>query len=306
MKDIMGVDVTLFCQDVRLQTTLRDAKGRLFINTAVSSVITKDVLKKKKPHFYQSTTTVSNERNFAYYEPIFLQDGTCFGMVGVCRRAADVEENTLADRIRALQFFMKKLTQEEFDTELPSHLLKSGDELGDLARSGKKMQESIRRQVELDELTQLYNRRYGDKCLQQMCKKMQESGIEYCVAIGDIDFFKKVNDRYGHEAGDVVLTKVARILREKIMSKGYVCRWGGEEFLIVLEDCEQEQAKQILQDVLDVLRGQSIECQGQDICVTMSVGVVQVASDEKIDDILRRADKKLYNAKAGGRDRICD
>ena len=93
MKDIMGVDVTLFCQDVRLQTTLRDAKGRLFINTAVSSVITKDVLKKKKPHFYQSTTTVSNERNFAYYEPIFLQDGTCFGMVGVCRRAADVEEN---------------------------------------------------------------------------------------------------------------------------------------------------------------------------------------------------------------------
>lgn len=334
MKDIMGVDVTLFCQDIRLQTTLRDAKGRLFINMAVSSVITKDVLKKKKPHFYQSTTTVSNERNFAYYEPIFLQDGTCFGMVGVCRRAADVEENirtailpilfvclaamfvigaisiwyahTLADRIRALQFFMKKLTQEEFDTELPSHLLKSGDELGDLARSGKKMQESIRRQVELDELTQLYNRRYGDKCLQQMCKKMQESGIEYCVAIGDIDFFKKVNDRYGHEAGDVVLTKVARILREKIMSKGYVCRWGGEEFLIVLEDCEQEQAKQILQDVLDVLRGQSIECQGQNICVTMSVGVVQVASDEKIDDILRRADKKLYDAKAGGRDRICD
>lgn len=301
MKDIMGVDVTLFCQDVRLQTTLRDAKGRLFINTAVSSVITKDVLKKKKPHFYQSTTTVSNERNFAYYEPIFLQDGTCFGMVGVCRRAADVEENirtailpilfvclaamfvigaisiwyahTLADRIRALQFFMKKLTQEEFDTELPSHLLKSGDELGDLARSGK---------------------------------KMQESGIEYCVAIGDIDFFKKVNDRYGHEAGDVVLTKVARILREKIMSKGYVCRWGGEEFLIVLEDCEQKQTKQILQDVLDVLRGQSIECQGQNICVTMSVGVVQVASDEKIDDILRRADKKLYDAKAGGRDRICD
>lgn len=55
-----------------------------------------------------------------------------------------------------------------------------------------------------------------------------------------------------------------------------------------------------------MLRGQSIECQGQNICVTMSVGVVQVASDEKIDDILRRADKKLYDAKAGGRDRICD
>lgn len=334
MKEIMGVEVTLFCQDVRLQTTLRDTKGRLFINTAVSSVITKDVLKKKKAHFYRSTTNVGDERYFAYYEPIFLEDGTCFGMVGVCRKATDIEKNIrmavrpilllsiaaifvigaisisytriLTKRIRILQQFMKKLTKEDFEAEMPAGLLKVEDEIGDLARSGKKMQESIRRQVEFDELTQLYNRRYGDKCLQQMCKKMQESGIEYCVAIGDIDFFKKVNDRYGHEAGDVVLTKVARILREKIMSKGYVCRWGGEEFLIVLEDCEQEQAKQILQDVLDVLRGQSIECQGQNICVTMSVGVVQVASDEKIDDILRRADKKLYDAKAGGRDRICD
>ena len=334
MKEIMGVEVTLFCQDVRLQTTLRDTKGRLFINTAVSSVITKDVLKKKKAHFYRSTTNVGDERYFAYYEPIFLEDGTCFGMVGVCRKATDIEKNIrmavrpilllsiaaifvigaisisytriLTKRIRILQQFMKKLTKEDFEAEMPAGLLKVEDEIGDLARSGKKMQESIRRQVELDELTQLYNRRYGDKCLQQMCKKMQESGIEYCVAIGDIDFFKKVNDRYGHEAGDVVLTKVARILREKIMSKGYVCRWGGEECLIVLEDCEQEQAKQILQDVLDVLRGQSIECQGQNICVTMSVGVVQVASDEKIDDILRRADKKLYDAKAGGRDRICD
>lgn len=334
MKEIMGVEVTLFCQDVRLQTTLRDTKGRLFINTAVSSVITKDVLKKKKAHFYRSTTNVGDERYFAYYEPIFLEDGTCFGMVGVCRKATDIEKNIrmavrpilllsiaaifvigaisisytriLTKRIRILQQFMKKLTKEDFEAEMPAGLLKVEDEIGDLARSGKKMQESIRRQVELDELTQLYNRRYGDKCLQQMCKRMQESGIEYCVAIGDIDFFKKVNDRYGHEAGDVVLTKVARILREKIMSKGYVCRWGGEEFLIVLEDCEQEQAKQILQDVLDVLRGQSIECQGQNICVTMSVGVVQVASDEKIDDILRRADKKLYDAKAGGRDRICD
>ena len=334
MKEIMGVEVTLFCQDVRLQTTLRDTKGRLFINTAVSSVITKDVLKKKKAHFYRSTTNVGDERYFAYYEPIFLEDGTCFGMVGVCRKATDIEKNIrmavrpilllsiaaifvigaisisytriLTKRIRILQQFMKKLTKEDFEAEMPAGLLKVEDEIGDLARSGKKMQESIRRQVELDELTQLYNRRYGDKCLRQMCKKMQESGIEYCVAIGDIDFFKKVNDRYGHEAGDVVLTKVARILREKIMSKGYVCRWGGEEFLIVLEDCEQEQAKQILQDVLDVLRGQSIECQGQNICVTLSVGVVQVASDEKIDDILRRADKKLYDAKAGGRDRICD
>ena len=332
MKEIMGVEVTLFCQDVRLQTTLRDTKGRLFINTAVSSVITKDVLKKKKAHFYRSTTNVGDERYFAYYEPIFLEDGTCFGMVGVCRKATDIEKNIrmavrpilllsiaaifvigaisisytriLTKRIRILQQFMKKLTKEDFEAEMPAGLLKVEDEIGDLARSGKKMQESIRRQVEYDEMTQLYNRRYGDKNLLKMKAQMQISGIKYCVAIGDIDFFKKVNDNYGHEAGDEVLIHVARVLKEKLLANGFVCRWGGEEFLIVIESHTIEQAEHILQSILDTLRNQTITYQEQQIRVTMSMGLVSVKAEDEIDDILRCADQKLYEAKENGRDQI--
>ena len=332
MKEIMGVEVTLFCQDVRLQTTLRDTKGRLFINTAVSSVITKDVLKKKKAHFYRSTTNVGDERYFAYYEPIFLEDGTCFGMVGVCRKATDIEKNIrmavrpilllsiaaifvigaisisytriLTKRIRILQQFMKKLTKEDFEAEMPAGLLKVEDEIGDLARSGKKMQESIRRQVEYDEMTQLYNRRYGDKNLLKMKAQMQISGIKYCVAIGDIDFFKKVNDNYGHEAGDEVLIHVARVLKEQLLANGFVCRWGGEEFLIVIESHTIEQAEHILQSILDTLRNQTITYQDQQIRVTMSMGLVSVKAEDEIDDILRCADQKLYEAKENGRDQI--
>ena len=332
MKEIMGVEVTLFCQDVRLQTTLRDSKGRLFINTAVSSVITKDVLKKKKAHFYRSTTTVGDERYFAYYEPIFLEDGTCFGMVGVCRKATDIEKNIrmavrpilllsiaaifvigaisisytriLTKRIRILQQFMKKLTKDDFEAEMPAGLLKVEDEIGDLARSGKKMQESIRRQVEYDEMTQLYNRRYGDKNLLKMKAQMQISGIKYCVAIGDIDFFKKVNDNYGHEAGDEVLIHVARVLKEQLLANGFVCRWGGEEFLIVIESHTIEQAEHILQSILDTLRNQTITYQEQQIRVTMSMGLVSVKAEDEIDDILRCADQKLYEAKENGRDQI--
>ena len=330
MKEIMGVEVTLFCQDVRLQTTLRDTKGRLFINTAVSSVITKDVLKKKKAHFYRSTTNVGDERYFAYYEPIFLEDGTCFGMVGVCRKATDIEKNIrmavrpilllsiaaifvigaisisytriLTKRIRILQQFMKKLTKDDFEAEMPAGLLKVEDEIGDLARSGKKMQESIRRQVEYDEMTQLYNRRYGDKNLLKMKAQMQISGIKYCVAIGDIDFFKKVNDNYGHEAGDEVLIHVARVLKEQLLANGFVCRWGGEEFLIVIESHTIEQAEHILQSILDTLRNQTITYQEQQIRVTMSMGLVSVKAEDEIDDILRCADQKLYEAKENGRD----
>ena len=332
MKEIMGVEVTLFCQDVRLQTTLRDSKGRLFINTAVSSVITKDVLKKKKAHFYRSTTNVGDERYFAYYEPIFLEDGTCFGMVGVCRKATDIEKNIrmavrpilllsiaaifvigaisisytriLTKRIRILQQFMKKLTKDDFEAEMPAGLLKVEDEIGDLARSGKKMQESIRRQVEYDEMTQLYNRRYGDKNLLKMKAQMQISGIKYCVAIGDIDFFKKVNDNYGHEAGDEVLIHVARVLKEQLLANGFVCRWGGEEFLIVIESHTIEQAEHILQSILDTLRNQTITYQEQQIRVTMSMGLVSVKAEDEIDDILRYADQKLYEAKENGRDQI--
>lgn len=332
MKEIMGVEVTLFCQDVRLQTTLRDSKGRLFINTAVSSVITKDVLKKKKAHFYRSTTNVGDERYFAYYEPIFLEDGTCFGMVGVCRKATDIEKNIrmavrpilllsiaaifvigaisisytriLTKRIRILQQFMKKLTKDDFEAEMPAGLLKVEDEIGDLARSGKKMQESIRRQVEYDEMTQLYNRRYGDKNLLKMKAQMQISGIKYCVAIGDIDFFKKVNDNYGHEAGDEVLIHVARVLKEQLLANGFVCRWGGEEFLIVIESHTIEQAEHILQSILDTLRNQTITYQEQQIRVTMSMGLVSVKAEDDIDDILRCADQKLYEAKENGRDQI--
>lgn len=332
MKEIMGVEVILFCQDVRLQTTLRDSKGRLFINTAVSSVITKDVLKKKKAHFYRSTTNVGDERYFAYYEPIFLEDGTCFGMVGVCRKATDIEKNIrmavrpilllsiaaifvigaisisytriLTKRIRILQQFMKKLTKDDFEAEMPAGLLKVEDEIGDLARSGKKMQESIRRQVEYDEMTQLYNRRYGDKNLLKMKAQMQISGIKYCVAIGDIDFFKKVNDNYGHEAGDEVLIHVARVLKEQLLANGFVCRWGGEEFLIVIESHTIEQAEHILQSILDTLRNQTITYQEQQIRVTMSMGLVSVKAEDEIDDILRCADQKLYEAKENGRDQI--
>ena len=155
-----------------------------------------------------------------------------------------------------------------------------------------------------DEMTQLYNRRYGDKNLLKMKAQMQISGIKYCVAIGDIDFFKKVNDNYGHEAGDEVLIHVARVLKEQLLANGFVCRWGGEEFLIVIESHTIEQAEHILQSILDTLRNQTITYQEQQIRVTMSMGLVSVKAEDEIDDILRCADQKLYEAKENGRDQI--
>ena len=121
----------------------------------------------------------------------------------------------------------------------------------------------------------------------------------------DIDFFKKVNDSYGHAAGDNVIRALANLLRQRLRRIDSLGRYGGEEFLVVLPDCPAEQAKRIL----DEIRQRSAELHfiaaGQQFSVTLSAGIA--CTDEapaSADDLLDRADRALYSAKHGGRNRV--
>ena len=152
-------------------------------------------------------------------------------------------------------------------------------------------------------IIKLYNLNDEYYTAKQLCSIIQNN--KGCsVMIMDIDYFKSINDNYGHEAGDEVLIHVARVLKEQLLANGFVCRWGGEEFLIVIESHTIEQAEHILQSILDTLRNQTITYQEQQIRVTMSMGLVSVKAEDEIDDILRCADQKLYEAKENGRDQI--
>ena len=121
--------------------------------------------------------------------------------------------------------------------------------------------------------------------------------------LGDIDFFKKVNDTYGHECGDIVLSEVATILNKNMRNQGFVARWGGEEFLLVFENCNLDEAVNKLEHILDEIRKKEISYKDEIVRITMTFGICQGSTDD-MDDVIRMADSKLYEGKAGGRNQI--
>jgi two-component system cell cycle response regulator len=153
-----------------------------------------------------------------------------------------------------------------------------------------------------DSLTGLANRRYILTQLGSQVSGARRHGRPLSVAIVDIDHFKAVNDRHGHQAGDRVLVAVARALAENLRAEDHLGRLGGEEFLVVLPDTDATAAAR----VTDKLRCEAaltvVELGAERVGVTVSMGVATWAG-EAPEDLLRRADRALYDAKAAGRDR---
>lgn len=177
------------------------------------------------------------------------------------------------------------------------------DELSELGFSALTMQHSLRKLIEIDNLTELYNRRSGERRLISTLARARTKNIPFTLVIGDIDLFKKVNDTYGHQCGDLVLKSIAGILRKNMRSKGYAVRWGGEEFLLVYEDSGLDESLADLSTLLDEVRSTCCSCEDHQIYVTMTFGM---ACDPSLDlkDLLREADDRLYYGKNNGRNQI--
>lgn len=136
-------------------------------------------------------------------------------------------------------------------------------------------------------------------------ERAQRSGKPASVAMLDIDFFKKVNDSYGHAAGDNVIRALANLLRQRLRRIDSLGRYGGEEFLVVLPDCPAEQARRILDEIRQRFAELHFIASGQQFSVTLSAGIA--CTDDapaSADDLLDKADRALYGAKHGGRNRV--
>lgn len=153
----------------------------------------------------------------------------------------------------------------------------------------------------MDQLTGLKNRHYFKQAYEN-CAGQASSGLIMC----DIDFFKKVNDTYGHNGGDAVLINVANILKNCVGQRGEVIRWGGEEFLILLKDCGPEATKALAELIRKRVEQSICAYEQQIIKVTMSFGVTAIDREVSADENVNRADQKLYLAKAGGRNRVME
>ncbi len=157
-----------------------------------------------------------------------------------------------------------------------------------------------------DELTGLYNRRYFERHLSILLSKAQEQGRDMAVMLIDMDFFKSVNDTHGHDTGDAVLREFADRLRRNIRGVDLACRFGGEEFVVLMPDTDSNQAHGVAERVRSAVAEKGFDVgNGRPLAVTVSVGL---ALNEHPTDtpemLLKRADVALYRAKRGGRNRV--
>ena len=161
--------------------------------------------------------------------------------------------------------------------------------------------QELRQQAHHDALTGLLNRRAGEKQL-QLCQQAAHTGERgYAVIMGDIDAFKQINDRFGHETGDRVLQRCAALLRGAVRRDDAVVRWGGEEFLIILPGCARDAAHELAERICATVAAQEHPTVGR---VTMSLGVAAWQPPEDSAELLRRTDQALYQAKQNGRNRV--
>ncbi|MFO0737683.1 MAG: GGDEF domain-containing protein [Labilithrix sp.] len=165
--------------------------------------------------------------------------------------------------------------------------------------------EEIYRMTIIDGLTQAHVKRYLLEALEKEIIRARRHERDLCFMMFDIDHFKKINDHHGHLAGDFVLKELARIVQGRIRRDEVFARYGGEEFAIVLPETNLEGARALAEGLREKIEASRFVFQGDNIPVTISIGVATLLpSDKTALDLIRNADGKLYEAKRGGRNRV--
>lgn len=152
----------------------------------------------------------------------------------------------------------------------------------------------------IDELTNIYNRRYIIESLKKEKAFADRTGEKFSLALIDIDNFKEVNDKYGHEVGDKVLEMVAYEIQNSVREADIVGRWGGDEFIVILRNTDIEKAKKVAERIKEQVKNIKVNS----INLSVSIGLTEYNGRESLKDLIRKADKALYRAKEKGKDRI--
>ena len=162
--------------------------------------------------------------------------------------------------------------------------------------------QTLHRAAGTDPLTGLPNRRAMLDEIEQYLRV--DPNAQFSVAIADIDFFKRVNDTYGHNCGDYTLKELATLFMTAAADKYKVCRWGGEEFCFFLSGMNIDEAGQEMHDLNTAVRRHPMHFGEIDYSITITIGVEENDYRSSIEQILDRADRKLYMGKVGGRDQV--
>jgi len=223
-----------------------------------------------------------------------VKDAKKLAVVGM---SSSNEDSLAVDFIRfgADDFVLKPIRPELFATRI-SMCLDKMDLLNELSISAT-----------TDYLTGLFNRRHFFNIAKPLFENAKRSQIALSVAMIDIDFFKKVNDTYGHDAGDVVLKKIAKALGERVRESDLLARFGGEEFCILAVNVNKEHRQRLFDDLLRTISSVEFNFGGEIVKITASIGVC-THLEQSLEAMIRKSDAALYTAKENGRNQVvfCD
>lgn len=227
------------------------------------------------------------------------------------REATDLEslktsvQTTLDRIIHSVEDFIQ--TEASREQELDRQLRELQDKLADMERESESIRQRLREEHDralTDPLTGLPNREAYRERLQLEFDRWRRHGRPLALAIGDIDRFKSINDRFGHLAGDKVIRLVARELRNGIRRTDFVARYGGEEFVLLLPETAAEAAEAVLEKLRRAIEALPFHFQEEPVRVTLSFGLTEFQPGATLDDLFAQADQALYRAKQEGRNRV--
>ncbi len=326
-----GIYITIFEGDERKITTVTNAVGERAVGTKAASEVVDTVIGKNE-EFFSDNVDVNGTPFFGYYMPLTDSGGAVTGMVFAGKSRESVMVNLfnsvagslvlswatalaagllsvlvsrgMVNSLLSAANFLKMISQGDTDCVADSRFVDRRDEIGDMGRSAVRLQQALKNLISNDPLTGLYNRRACGIKMKDMRIKAETENAPFVAAIGDIDFFKQLNDNYGHACGDKVLKDIAGILSDGVRDVGFVSRWGGEEFLLVFGVPYNEAAAAVSR-IMDNIHNYRCRYEGREISVTMTFGISDYCGGT-VDALVKTADDKLYYGKNHGRDRVVE
>lgn len=327
LKEDTGIDVTVFVGETRRLTTVTNSDGIRAVGTKASQEVV-DAVYKNAEEYFSENVNVNGVLYYGYYVPIIGNDESVIGMVFAGRSVEDIKTSVkytlygnvlicifaillagficylsaakIVEAIRHIKEFLKKVSKGQFGEEMPESVLKRRDELAQMGEHAIEVSKSLEDLVSRDPLTGLLNRR---ACMMRVEKLEDE---DYVVIMGDIDHFKMVNDTYGHDKGDEALVYMSTRLKEFVNKDGFVVRWGGEEFILIIRK-SLEEIKEKLEAFHKTIPYKKIYIDDEDddgFKITATFGAIQRNAGESFEEVTKKADELLYYGKEHGRNQV--
>lgn len=330
-KEQFNVEVTIFFGDTRAITTITDGDSKI-IGTRQSDMRVLDTVMNGEK-FTARDVYINDKQYYVCYIPIF-EGEKVVGMVFAGVPNKNVEDsishflstfialtiivvliillvtftysNQLANMLTSIKEYLGSLVEYgSYKSQMEEEVLERSDEIGDLGRYAVKVGGQLTNIIGKDPLTGLYNRRAGRHLLDNLHDDLVEAGSEYSLVMCDVDYFKDVNDTYGHEVGDTVLKEISRIIMETCDAYpgAFAIRWGGEEILMGFK-LNKIYTFEAVEQIRERLKSVTFNAGDKMFNVTATFGISFNNGSKDLHRMIVSADEKLYLGKENGRDRI--